>query len=176
MSLEFSSFDIEGPLLIQGKRHFDDRGFFTETFQREKFEQLGVSGFVQDNMSRSRRGVFRGLHWQASPYGQGKLVSCVAGEIIDFVVDVRVSSSTYMRSLAVPLSGARQESFWVPEGFAHGFLSLTDDTLVSYKVTNFWHKESERSLSMRVLPIEEYIDTSLLIVSEKDLEAPLQLS
>jgi dTDP-4-dehydrorhamnose 3,5-epimerase len=81
-----------------------------------------------------------------------------------------------MRSLAVPLSGARQESFWVPEGFAHGFLSLTDDTLVSYKVTNFWHKESERSLSMRVLPIEEYIDTSLLIVSEKDLEAPLQLS
>lgn len=175
MALETTSFDIEGPLLIHGVRHHDERGYFSETYQLEKFKELGLPNFVQDNLSSSARGVFRGLHWQAAPYGQGKLVTCVQGEIIDFVVDVRVESPTYMEQLSVSLGSKNLQSFWVPEGFAHGFLSLSEGALVQYKVTNFWNKESERSLSYKCLPLSDFIRSDELIISEKDLSAEEQL-
>lgn len=175
MALEVTKFEIEGPLLIHGVRHHDERGYFSETYQAEKFAELGLPPFVQDNLSLSSKGVFRGLHWQAEPHGQGKLVTCLQGAIVDFIVDVRPNSDTFCKTLSLELSGENLSSFWVPEGFAHGFLSLTDNTLVNYKVTNFWNKESERSISYKVVPISQHCSLESLIISEKDLLAPEQL-
>lgn len=175
MSITVTKFEIEGPLLLQGTRHHDERGFFSETYQKENFREIGLPEFVQDNLSVSKRGVFRGLHWQDDPFGQGKLVTCLAGSIIDFVVDVRRGSPTFMQKLEVSLDSSELKSLWVPKGFAHGFLSLEDGTLITYKVSELWNRGSERSLSPRVLELENYIDPELLIVSKKDAEAPLTI-
>lgn len=173
--MQVSKFDIEGPLLIEGVRHHDNRGFFSETYQKEKFLALDIPEFVQDNLSHSARGVFRGLHWQESPHGQGKLVTCLAGEIVDFVVDVRADSPTFLEQLAIPLSASKLVSVWVPEGFAHGFLSLQDDTVVQYKVTNYWHKDSERSLSYKLVTLPEFAGMDEILLSDKDAMAPTKL-
>jgi len=170
--MEIEKFNIEGPLLIKGKRFHDERGFFSETYNERGFSELGLPQFVQDNLSRSKKGVFRGLHWQAPPHAQGKLVTCVSGSIVDFVLDIRKSSPTFGQHVAIPISEDALESVWVPEGFAHGFLTLVEDTLVSYKVSNFWNKTSERSLN----PLDEIVSLSLtenfLYISDKDRGAP----
>lgn len=175
MSTTVKRFEIEGPLLLEGTRHYDERGFFSETYQKENFDEIGLPEFVQDNLSVSKRGVFRGLHWQDDPFGQGKLVTCLAGSIIDFVVDVRRESPTFMEKLAVSLDSKELKSLWVPKGFAHGFLSMEDGTLITYKVSALWNKSSERSLSPRVLELENYVNPEILIISKKDAEAPLTI-
>lgn len=172
MALEVTKFDIEGPLLIHGVRHHDERGYFSETYQAEKFAELGLPTFVQDNLSKSSRGVFRGLHWQAAPHAQGKLVTCLAGSIVDFVVDVRESSTTFMNFLAVDLTAHELKSLWVPEGFAHGFLSTESETLVHYKVTSPWVKDSERSLNFSVLDKKYFEEFEKVVMSGKDQAAP----
>ncbi|MEO7221896.1 MAG: dTDP-4-dehydrorhamnose 3,5-epimerase [Devosia sp.] len=135
-------------LLIEPRVFPDDRGWFYESFNARSFaEATGLDViFVQDNHSRSSRGVLRGLHYQLPPAPQGKLVRAVAGAILDVAVDIRRSSPTYGRWVAETLSAENMKQMWVPTGFAHGFVALSDGTEVLYKTTDFYHKAAERSI------------------------------
>ena len=138
--------DLPGVTLIEHQAFEDDRGAFYESWNERVFGAAGIGArFVQENVSRSRRFVLRGLHYQI-PHTQGKLVRVLAGEIFDVVVDLRRSSPSFGKSLSVALDAASARSLWVPPGFAHGFLALSEDTRVQYKVTDFWSRESERTL------------------------------
>ena len=132
--------------LIEPRVFGDDRGFFMETWNARTFAAAGLDAiFVQDNHSRSRRGVLRGLHYQIE-HAQGKLVRVVAGEVFDVVVDLRRSSPTFGRSVGLTLSAQNRRMLWVPPGFAHGFLVVSDDTEFLYKTTDYWYPEHERTL------------------------------
>jgi dTDP-4-dehydrorhamnose 3,5-epimerase len=156
----------------------DERGFFYETFQVKRYEELLdiQDTFVQDNLSRSRQGVLRGLHYQ-SQQTQGKLVSVLAGEVFDVAVDIRLGSPTYGSWVGVVLSGENRRQFWVPKGFAHGFYVLTPTADFYYKCTDYYHPESE--LSINYLDPELAIDWPLnddVQLSTKDIQAhPLHL-
>lgn len=139
--------DIEGPLIIEPAVFGDERGFFMESWNAARFTEAGLNlTFVQDNHSRSQKGVLRGLHYQ-NPGAQGKLVRVTSGAVFDVVVDLRRSSPTYGRWAGVELSAANRRMFWVPEGFAHGFLTLEDDTDFLYKCTSPYAPESEHTLA-----------------------------
>lgn len=172
MPIQVEKTAIPGITIIRANRFYDDRGFFAETYKESEYLNLGIPEFVQDNMSESSRGVIRGLHWQESPFGQGKLVTCLTGAILDVAVDVRKGSKTFGNHVAIELNSHEQIALWIPEGFAHGFQALEDRTRVHYKVTNYWNKESEKSLnpldpSLGIKwPIGEHL------MSEKDLKAP----
>ena len=132
--------------LVEPRIFGDVRGFFFESWNARAFAAAGIDGtFVQDNHSRSQRGVLRGLHYQIE-HPQGKLVRVVAGEVFDVVVDLRRQSPTFGRSVSVTLSAHDRRMLWVPPGFAHGFLSLSDDTEFLYKTTDYWFPEHERTL------------------------------
>ncbi len=135
-------------LLIEPRVFADDRGYFYESFNARTF--AAVTGldvtFVQDNHSRSSKGVLRGLHYQLSPYGQGKLVRCPAGAVLDVAVDIRRSSPTFGQWVAEELSADNKKQLYVPVGFAHGFLALTEGAELLYKTTDFYDKASERSI------------------------------
>ena len=148
---------LEGPLLITPRVFGDDRGFFYESWNERSFQSALVGAgvaeaeaqsirFRQDNHSRSSAGVLRGLHYQLLPEPQGKLVRCSLGEIVDVAVDLRRSSSTYGQWVSAELSAANQQQLWVPVGFAHGFLTLSDVAEVQYKASGFWNRDCERSL------------------------------
>ena len=134
--------------LIEPEVYEDERGFFYESFNQQKFnEAVGLDvTFVQDNHSKSRRGVLRGLHYQEAPFEQGKLVRVIAGEVFDVAVDVRKDSPTYGQWVAEVLSGENKKQLWIPEGFAHGFLTLSNEAEFLYKTTDFYNKESEKSI------------------------------
>ena len=133
-------------LVIEPRVFGDDRGFFFESWNRRALEQAGIAAqFVQDNHSRSRRGVLRGLHYQIE-HAQGKLVRVVAGEVYDVVVDLRRSSPTFSRAYGVALSAENRRMLWVPPGFAHGFLAVSDWAEFLYKTTDYWYPEHERTL------------------------------
>lgn len=137
---------IDGLLIIEPRVFGDDRGFFMESWNRQTFAQLGLDlDFAQDNHSRSARGVLRGLHYQ-QPNPQGKLVRVVAGRVWDVAVDLRAGSATYGRWVGVELSAENKRMFWVPQGFAHGFVSLEDGTDFLYKCTALYDPASEHSL------------------------------
>lgn len=139
--------EIDGPLIIEPAVFGDGRGFFLESWNAEKFAAAGLDlAFVQDNHSRSRRGVLRGLHFQ-NPGPQGKLVRVVRGAIFDVAVDLRRSSPTFGKWIGVELSDANKRMLWVPEGFAHGFLTLEDGTDMLYKCTASYAPEHEHSLA-----------------------------
>ncbi len=141
-----------GPLLITPDVFVDDRGFFFESWnERSWSDLLSVHGqkarpFVQDNQSRSTQGVLRGLHWQIPPQAQAKLVRCVVGEIFDVAVDLHRSSPTYGQWVGAYLSASNHQQLWVPVGFAHGFLALSEHVEVVYKTTDFWCRDCERSM------------------------------
>ena len=132
--------------LIEPEVYQDERGFFYESFNQQKFnEAVGLDvTFVQDNHSKSRRGVLRGLHYQEAPFEQGKLVRVIAGEVFDVAVDVRKDSPSYGQWVAELLSGENKKQLWIPEGFAHGFLTLSNEAEFLYKTTDFYNKESEK--------------------------------
>jgi len=134
--------------LIEPDVFEDERGFFYESFNQQKFnEAIGENiTFVQDNHSKSSKGVLRGLHYQEAPFAQGKLVRVIAGEVFDVSVDVRKDSSTYGQWVAEVLSGENKKQLWIPEGFAHGFLTLSNEAEFLYKTTDFYNKESEKSI------------------------------
>jgi len=137
---------LPGVLLIEHQVFGDERGAFFESWNERAFGAAGIAArFVQENVSRSRRFVLRGLHYQIRQT-QGKLVRVLAGEIFDVVVDLRRSSPAFGQSVTVTLGPAEARSLWVPPGFAHGFLALSDDTRVQYKVTDYWSREAERTL------------------------------
>ncbi len=129
---------LEGLLLIEGRFFPDDRGYFMESFRADDWAKAGLPPLVQDNLSRSKRGVIRGLHYQKSPKPIGKLVRCARGRIYDVAVDIRRGSPTYGKWASIELSDEGNRMFWVPVGFAHGFCALSDWADVSYKVTDYW--------------------------------------
>lgn len=133
-------------LLVEPRVFGDDRGFFYESWNRRAFAEAGIDvDFVQDNHSRSRRGVLRGLHYQIE-HAQGKLVRATVGEVFDVVVDLRRSSPRFGRHVAVTLSAANRHMLWVPPGFAHGFVVVSEEAEFLYKTTDYWYPEHERTL------------------------------
>ena len=144
--MKYTPLELPGVWLIEPVRHGDARGYFCETFRRDEFEKHTRAAFVQDNESVSSRGVVRGLHYQSGDAAQAKLVRVTAGEIVDVAVDMRRSSPTFGRHIAVPLSAADGRQLYIPRGFAHGFAVLSDTAQFQYKVDNYYCPEAERSL------------------------------
>lgn len=139
---------IPDVLIFEPKVFGDERGFFFESFNHKLFEEaVGYPvTFVQDNHSKSSKGVLRGLHYQLPPYAQGKLVRCVAGEVFDVAVDIRKSSPTFGQWVGVHLSGENKRQLWIPEGFAHGFLTLSNTAEFLYKTTNYYAPQCEGAI------------------------------
>ncbi len=161
-------------LIIDPKVFGDDRGYFFESFNEEVFRAAGLeTRFAQDNESRSAKGVLRGLHFQEPPYEQGKLVRVARGAVIDVSVDIRKDSQTYGKWAAFELSEQNKRMLWIPPGFAHGFVTLEDDTIFIYKCTKVYKSESENSIRWNDpdLNIEWGIENP--IISPKDSESPL---
>ena len=170
---------INGLLILEPRVFGDDRGWFMESFNKKAFEQilkernLPIPQFVQDNHSCSQKNTLRGLHFQKAPYGQGKLVRVVQGKAWDVAVDIRPKSKTYGQWVGVELSGENSKQFWIPEGFAHGFVALEDNTQFLYKTTNYYNKESEGAIIWNDpdLKIEWPVDEDQVNLSEKDMLA-----
>ena len=172
--MEILETSISGVLLIKPKVLGDHRGYFYESYRRDKMMEFGVDpNFVQDNQSMSKKGILRGLHFQAPPFEQGKLVRVIKGSVIDVIVDIRGSSATYGEHYKVELNEENKLLLWVPTGFAHGFLTLQDDTIFSYKCTNYYNRESEGSIRWNSPKLNINWEMSNPILSEKDIEAPL---
>jgi len=171
--MEFLITEISGLLIIKPDVFRDDRGYFFESYNQDKFDSYGLDvTFVQDNESRSKKNVVRGLHFQVPPYEQGKLVRVVQGAILDVAVDIRRASPTYGKWSSVELSGENKWMYWIPPGFAHGFVTLEDDTVVFYKCTNIYNKESERSIIWNDPDLKIDWGVKDPVVSERDNKAP----
>lgn len=140
--------EIPDVLIFEPKVFGDVRGFFFESFNKKIFDQATGREieFVQDNHSQSQKGVLRGLHYQLNPHSQGKLVRCTEGEVFDVAVDIRNNSKTFGKWVGVKLSAENKRQLWIPEGFAHGFLTLSEQAQFLYKATNFYNPQSERSI------------------------------
>lgn len=164
--------DIEGVLILEPKVFGDERGFFMETWSRNRYAEVGLDAtFVQDNVSSSSRGVLRGLHYQ-NPQGQGKLVQVLKGEVFDVAVDIRLGSPTFGKAVTCLLSGENHRQFYVPVGFAHGFCVLSDTALFSYRCTDFYNPQTEGGIIWNDpdLGIDWRIQEPIL--SSKDLANP----
>lgn len=166
---------IDGPLLVSSRRFGDDRGFFVETYNARDFAAIGIPDrFVQDNHSFSAaKGTVRGMHFQLPPRAQAKLVRVLRGSILDIAVDIRRSSPTYGRHVAVELSAENGCQLYVPVGFAHGFCTLEPNTEVAYKVTDFYDPELDRSIAWNDpdLALPWPVDPGSAVLSEKDRHA-----
>ena len=171
----FTETGIEGLIIFEPKIWGDDRGYFFESYNYDVFRKAGINSiFVQDNQSRSTRGVLRGLHYQRGAYAQAKLVRCIEGEVIDVVVDIREGSPTYGQSMSILLSAENKKQLYIPRGFAHGFLVLSETAEFFYKCDNFYSKESEGGVLFNdpALNIDWQFDLSQAILSEKDKVNP----
>ncbi|MBR0557936.1 dTDP-4-dehydrorhamnose 3,5-epimerase [Ciceribacter sp. L1K23] len=175
-SMQFERLEIPEVVLLTPKKFGDARGYFMETFRKSLFEEMvGPFEFVQDNQSLSADpGTIRGLHFQLEPRAQGKLVSCIAGAILDVAVDIRVGSPTYGRHVGAELSAENGQMLWVPPGFAHGFCTLQPDTKVSYKVTDYYSPEHDRGLAFDdpELAIAWPVAPDKAVLSVKDKQQP----
>ena len=172
--MKLTELEIKGLILIEPAVFHDDRGLFLETFSIPKLENSGVPVYYpQENQSWSHKGVLRGLHFQAPPYDQGKLIRVSCGAVDDIVVDLRKGSATYGQHLKVRLDDKQHQMLWIPPGFAHGFVTLEEGTVFLYKVTKVYNKESEGGILWNDpdLNIDWGVDQP--IVSEKDCQLPL---
>lgn len=169
--MEINRLSLEGLLLISPSVFEDERGSFHESYNEKIYEEIGLPKFVQDNESFSTINVLRGLHYQLPPYGQGKLVRVTQGSVLDVVVDLRPSSSTFGQYKSVEITAESKNQLWIPEGFAHGFLTLTDEVTFNYKCTNFYNKESERSIFWKDAQLGIDWGMSKALVSKKDENA-----
>ncbi len=164
--------DIEGVVVIEPQVFGDERGYFFESFNAERFfAETGIDvAFVQDNESRSKRGVLRGLHFQREPYAQAKLVRVVQGRVIDVAVDIRHGSPTFGKYVATELSGENHRQMFIPKGFAHGYVVLEDDTVFQYKCDDYYHPESEAGIAWNdpQIGIEWPLSEDEIILSNKD--------
>lgn len=155
------------PVIIEPKVFGDHRGFFMETYQKERYSQLGIPEFVQDNCSFSRKGILRGLHLQTP--AQGKLVQVLQGEVFDVAVDMRRDSPTYLKWEGVILSESNKRQFWIPAGFAHGFYVISDSALFHYKCTEYYNPQTEVTIAWNDPKIKiEWPLSGEPMVSEKD--------
>lgn len=162
------------PTLIEPKLFRDERGYFFESFNKKDFEKnIGVVNFVQDNESFSQKGTLRGMHYQKGGYAQAKLVRVIKGAVYDVAVDIRPWSNTFGKYVGVYLSEDNHQQFFIPRGFAHGFVALEDDTIFQYKCDNYYNKENEGSFRWNTvsIPWGNYIDLNKIIVSQKDSDA-----
>ena len=153
----------------------DTRGYFLESYNQKRFEEvIGETSFVQDNESKSSKGVLRGLHFQKPPFEQAKLVRCIEGEVLDVAVDIRKKSKTYGQHVVVLLSGANKRQLFVPRGFAHGFLVLSESATFAYKVDNTYAPEFDAGIRWndKELNIQWGIENSDVLVSDKDSKLP----
>lgn len=166
--------EIPDVLIFEPKVFGDERGFFFESFSQKVFEEaVGHKvEFVQDNHSKSFKSVLRGLHYQVAPYEQGKLVRCISGEVFDVAVDIRKSSATYGQWVGFNLSAENKRQMWIPEGFAHGFLVLSESAEFVYKTTNYYNKNSERAIIWNDTSLNIKWPPIKAILSEKDEIAP----
>ncbi len=174
MNINIIKTKIEGVVIIEPQIFGDERGFFVETYNFERYKEVGLGlKFVQDNLSASIKGVLRGLHFQKKPFAQGKLIQVIKGRVLDVAVDIRKNSPTRGQYVSVELSGENKKQLWIAPGLAHGFISLEDDTIFSYKCTNFYNPTAERGIMWNDKDLN--IDWKLKengikkpIVSEKD--------
>jgi len=175
--MQYLAQEIPDIFVVEPKVHGDHRGYFVETYRQDKLEEaLGYKvNFVQDNESKSTKGVLRGLHFQLAPHAQTKLVRVIEGAVLDVAVDIRKGSPTFGQHVAVELSADNKKQLFVPRGFAHGFVVLTDTATFAYKVDNYYSPECDRGLAFNdeALNIDWQLDTSSLLLSEKDSKQPL---
>lgn len=163
---------IEGLLVIKPDVFEDPRGYFFESYNQEKFRQMGIDvNFLQDNESKSGKGVLRGLHFQVPPWQQGKLVRVIKGAVVDVAVDLRRSSPTYGKWASIELSEKNKWMYWIPAGFAHGFITLEENTIFFYKCTQIYQKESERGIIWNDPDLGINWGMENPLVSEKDKTA-----
>ena len=171
--MQITKTKIPGLLIVKPQVFDDTRGYFFESYNLQKFSNAGIPvNFVQDNESKSQKGVLRGLHFQNPPYTQGKLVRVIKGSVLDVAVDLRVGSPTYGQWDSVILSEKNKLMYWIPEGMAHGFLTLEDDTIFFYKCTNLYNKESEGSVRWNDPDLNIDWGIKNPILSEKDNLVP----
>ena len=165
---------IEDLLVIEPRLFKDERGFFYESFNKNNLDKIVNIVFVQDNESKSYKGVVRGLHFQRPPFEQTKLVRCVSGKILDVAVDLRINSKTYGKSFSIELSSENNKQLFVPKGFAHGFQVLSETAIINYKVDNFYNSKSDSGIiwNDKDLSIDWNLDIKPLL-SEKDLKLDL---
>ena len=168
---------IKGPILIEPDIFKDERGFFLESWNKKVFRDLldYDVDFKQDNHSSSKKGVLRGLHYQIAPHDQGKLIRCTKGKVFDVGVDIRLSSPTFSQWVAIELSDINMNQLWLPSGFAHGFMVISESADVQYKTTNYWHKDSEVSIIFNDPEINvewplELFNFKMPEISKKDLD------
>lgn len=170
--MTFEKTFIDGLIVITPDVFPDERGYFFETFNREKYLNGGLdSVFVQDNISKSKKGTLRGLHYQAGEFAQGKLCSVIIGNVLDVAVDIRFGSPTFGKYFALELSEENKKQLWIPPGFAHGFSVVSDEAIFSYKCTTLYNKSAERSIIYNDADLNIDWKNDSPIVSEKDLKA-----
>ena len=173
--MKFTETKIKDLIILEPKIFGDERGYFIESYNKKKFEDIvGEVLFVQDNESKSSKGVLRGLHFQKPPFDQAKLVRCIEGKVVDVVVDLRNGSKTYGQHLAVALSCKNKRQLFIPRGFAHGFLVLSDFAIFSYKVDNVYAPDYDSGIRWNdpILNIPWGMNESEILVSEKDSKLP----
>ena len=173
--MKFIETKISDLIIIEPSVFGDSRGYFLESYNQKKFEEfIGNISFVQDNESKSSKGVLRGLHFQKPPFAQAKLVRCIEGKVLDIAVDIRKDSKTYRQHVAVELSGENKRQLFVPRGFAHGFLVLSDTAVFAYKVDNTYAPEFDAGIRWndKELNIQWGIEDSEVLVSSKDAKLP----
>jgi dTDP-4-dehydrorhamnose 3,5-epimerase len=172
--MDIKSTPIEGLLIIEPQVFTDPRGYFYESYNKEKFVAAGINiEFVQDNQSLSQKGIVRGLHFQAPPFDQGKLVRVIQGAVLDVAVDIRKNSPTYGQNFSIELSAQNRTMFYIPPGFAHGFETLDDNTIFLYKCTDVYNKQSEGGLLWNDPELGIKWQSSNPLISEKDKILPL---
>ena len=174
--MKFTPQSITDVILIEPTVHGDDRGYFVETFRQDLFEKaLGYQiNFIQDNESKSSKGVLRGLHYQLEPYSQAKLLRAIKGSVLDVAVDIRKSSPTFGQYVAVELTEKNKHQLFVPHGFAHGFVVLSDNVTFAYKVDNYYAPEYERGIAFddAALRVDWQLPIEKLLLSNKDKMHP----
>ncbi|MCR4957477.1 MAG: dTDP-4-dehydrorhamnose 3,5-epimerase [Prevotella sp.] len=174
--MEYQKTDIEGVFLLKPRVFGDARGYFVETWKQSDFdEHVAPVTFIQDNESKSSRGVLRGLHYQKGEWSQAKLVRVIKGRVLDVAVDIRKDSPTFGQHLMVELSEENKHQLFIPRGFAHGFLVLSDEAIFTYKVDNVYAPQAEAGIRWNdpALNIQWPIDPAEVLTSEKDLKQPL---
>lgn len=172
--MEIITTKIPDLLIVKPAVFEDNRGYFFESYNKEKFLGQGIDqNFVQDNESKSMKGVLRGLHFQAPPFAQGKLVRVMKGAVLDVAVDIRKNSPTYGQWASIELTESNKMMYWVPPGFAHGFVTLEDSTVFFYKCTNMYNKASEGSIRWNDPDLNINWNVENPILSEKDQISPL---
>jgi dTDP-4-dehydrorhamnose 3,5-epimerase len=174
--MKFSKVVIDGIVVIEPTVFVDKRGSFLESYNKNEFEKvIGKVSFIQDNESRSSKGVLRGLHYQTPPFAQAKLVRCIEGEVLDIAVDIRKGSPTYGLYHSEVLTCENKKQLFIPRGFAHGFLVLSDSATFAYKVDNAYTKDNEAGIQWndKQLGIKWGVKESEILISDKDVQLPL---